>query len=250
MPNVFNKINRQGLRISAIVLAVFTVLLWQAVFPSDASGPAAAKAIVSTPIIILDSGTDMEAKILELGLGNDASAPRPAQREAIPVAAPETQAIVPAEAVAIDLAGPVRIKIPRIGVNTSIERVGLAPDGSMDVPKQPRNTAWYALGPRPGEAGSAIIAGHVDWAGSAAVFANLPTLKPGDTITVQDGTGAVSVFVVRESRLYDAAADATEVFVSQDGKAHLNLITCGGVWDKTTKQYSKRFIVFTDLATE
>jgi len=144
---------------------------------------------------------------------------------------------------------PVHIEIPSIAVDAAIERVALAKDGSMDVPKRPLDTAWYEPGPRPGEAGSAAIAGHVDDIhGAAAVFADLHKVEPGDTIVVRDDKGTSTSFVVRESRKYDASADATAVFTSNDGKAHLNLITCDGTWDKRAKTYSKRLVVFADKA--
>jgi sortase (surface protein transpeptidase) len=142
---------------------------------------------------------------------------------------------------------PVNIKIPSIKVDAVIEKVGLKTDGSMGVPKQPLDAGWYELGPRPGEIGSAAIDGHVNWYyGATGVFADLRKVKPGDKITVQDDKGAIISFVVRGSRMYAAAADATDVFKSSDGKAHLNLITCDGVWDKNAKQYSKRLVIFAD----
>jgi len=146
---------------------------------------------------------------------------------------------------------PVRITIPSIVVDAVVEKVTLAADGSMGVPKRPDDVAWYALGPRPGETGSAIIAGHVDsMYGDAAVFADLHKLKAGDKITVEDDRGGVISFVVRESRKYDAAADATNVFSSNDGKAHVNLITCSGTWDKSARQYTERLVVFADREME
>lgn len=142
---------------------------------------------------------------------------------------------------------PIRLKIPKIKVDAAIEYVGLNSKGEMGIPKTPRNTAWYNLGPRPGEIGSAAIAGHVNWyTGAKAVFANLNKLKPGDKIIVQDDKGAAISFVVRKVRIYDLKESASEVFISSDGKAHLNLITCVGVWNKRTRQYSKRLVVFAD----
>lgn len=142
---------------------------------------------------------------------------------------------------------PVRLKIASIDLDAPIEQVGLTADGLMDVPKHPFNTGWYELGPRPGEMGSAAIAGHVDWIdGSAAVFADLNKVQVGDRVTVEDNTGAVVSFLVRDIRTYDAGADAADVFISDDGKAHLNIITCHGAWDKGSQQYSKRLVVFTD----
>jgi sortase A len=131
-------------------------------------------------------------------------------------------------------------------VNAPIQNVGLAADGSMDVPKNPFDTGWYELGPRPGEIGSAVIAGHVNSpTGATAVFTNLDDLVIGDTIIVDNGKVTLS-FRVREIRTYPADADATSVFMSTDGKAHLNLVTCSGSWNTKTDQYTERLVVFTD----
>ena len=103
------------------------------------------------------------------------------------------------------------------------------------------------MGPIPGELGSSIIDGHSGWKnGIPAVFDNLYKLKKGDNIYVEDKNGKVSTFVVRETKMYDSKANPAEVFVSNDGKAHLNLITCAGVWDNTLKSHSSRLVVFTD----
>lgn len=142
---------------------------------------------------------------------------------------------------------PVRLKIPGINVDVPIEYVGLTPDGAMDVPKEQANVAWFELGQRPGENGSAVIAGHYGWkTGEPSAFDNLYKLRKGDKLYVDDEKGVTHTFVVRESRIYDPNADASAVFGSFDGKAHLNLVACDGVWDKVSKTYSKRLVVFTD----
>ncbi len=143
---------------------------------------------------------------------------------------------------------PIRLKIPKINVDAAVEYVGLAPDGAMDIPKSPDGVAWFELGPRPGDNGSAVIAGHYGrWKnGEGSVFDDLNKLRKGDSIYVEDGKGVIITFVVRASRRYDQNADASDVFVSNDGKPHLNLITCEGVWNKVSKSYSKRLVVFTD----
>jgi sortase A len=142
---------------------------------------------------------------------------------------------------------PVRLKIPGINIDAAVEYVGLTPEGTMDVPKGPDDVAWFERGQRPGERGSAVMAGHYDLKnGEAGPFDNLRTLRPGDKVYVEDDTGEIISFVVRESRTYDPKADASDVFGSHDGKAHLNLITCEGEWDTRAQQYSKRLVVFTD----
>jgi LPXTG-site transpeptidase (sortase) family protein len=145
---------------------------------------------------------------------------------------------------------PVRLSIPKIKVDAAVQYVGLTSAGAMETPKDPAEVGWYSLGPRPGENGSAVIAGHFGWEnGIPAVFDKISTLRKGDKIYVEDGKGAIITFVVREIRTYDPTAEASEVFDSSDEKAHLNLITCEGVWDAVSKSYSKRLVVFADQET-
>jgi LPXTG-site transpeptidase (sortase) family protein len=142
---------------------------------------------------------------------------------------------------------PVRFKIPKINVDASVEYVGLTSGGAMDVPKGPNDVAWFDLGPRPGEIGSAVIDGHYGWKNNIpAVFDNLSKLQKGDKIYVLDDNGATTTFVVSEMGIYDQNGDASNVFGSNDGKAHLNLVTCEGVWNVVLKSRSKRLVVFTD----
>lgn len=142
---------------------------------------------------------------------------------------------------------PVRLKIPRINLNAPVKYVSLTPQGAMDVPRGPADVAWFNLGPRPGEKGSAVIAGHYGWKNNTpAVFDNLSKLRKGDKVYVANKNGADTTFVVREVRVYGENDDASAVFGTSDGKAHLNLVTCGGTWNKGKKSYSNRLVVFTD----
>jgi sortase (surface protein transpeptidase) len=142
---------------------------------------------------------------------------------------------------------PVRLRIPVIGVDAAIEQVGITAAWSMEAPQKPGDAGWFSMGPRPGETGSSIIAGHYGWKnGIPAAFDRLHSLVLGDKIFVEDRTGTTTVFVVREIRVYGESDDASAIFGSSDGKAHLNLITCEGVWNKASKSYSGRLVVFTD----
>jgi len=142
---------------------------------------------------------------------------------------------------------PVLLNIPSINVNAKVEYLGVTPQGAMDVPKGPSDVAWFDLGPRPGQIGSSVIAGHFGWKdGISAAFDNLGELQKGDKIYVKDENGATTTFVVSGIRKYDENQDASDVFYSSDGIAHLNLITCEGVWNKANKSYSNRVVVFTD----
>lgn len=141
---------------------------------------------------------------------------------------------------------PIRLKISKINIDAPVKYVGLTPDGAMDVTKTPYDVSWYSLWPRPGQKGSAVIAGHYGtWKnGAISVFNRLNELRKGDKIDIKDGQWTIIHFVVRETKIYKLDADASDVFHSYDGKSHLNLITC--IQDKITKKYPNRLVVFTD----
>lgn len=142
---------------------------------------------------------------------------------------------------------PTRLIIPAINVGATIDPVGMVADGAMDTPKNLNDVGWFNRGPRPGEKGSSVIDGHYGWKNNLpAVFNNLHTLQKGDQIYIEDNQRKMVTFVVREIRSYNPEADVSDVFSSNDEKVHLNLITCEGVWDKATKSFSKRTVVFAD----
>lgn len=142
---------------------------------------------------------------------------------------------------------PVSLKIPILGVDSVIEDALITPDGRMDVPLGSKNVAWFALGPHPGDIGSAVIGGHFGIRnGVPFVFYKLDKLKIGDKIYILNDKTETLVFIVRSIKLFDRNSDATTVFTSNDGLAHLNLITCEGIWNQVNGSYPQRRVVFTD----
>lgn len=148
----------------------------------------------------------------------------------------------------IDYGLPVRLKIPQLKVDAAIDQMGVTSEGDMQEPSEPQNTGWYKFGPRPGNKGNAVIAGHYGLRSSnASVFKELHTLSKGDIVQVVDEKGAIATFEVRELKTYDKNAVVPEVFSSSDQKAHLNLITCKGTWQEAQQTYSDRLVVFANL---
>lgn len=139
---------------------------------------------------------------------------------------------------------PFRLVIPAINVDANIQSVGVNSKGEMEVPNNIVDVAWFELGPRPGEIGSAVIAGHLNGEnGENGVFANLDKLKKGDLVFV-----ASLSFVVSNIQTYDSGY-ADSVFSNNDGR-RLNLITCNGIWNKSKKDYNKRLVVTADLVLD
>jgi sortase (surface protein transpeptidase) len=143
---------------------------------------------------------------------------------------------------------PVSLQIPKLNLQATIEQVGMDKQGRMDVPKNADNVGWYNLGYKPGDKGSAVMAGHLDKAsGAPAVFWNVSKLHPGDTILVTEENGKRLTFSVSKVTNYPYNDfPLQEVFGASD-EARLNLITCQGTWNKTTGNYSHRTVVFARL---
>jgi len=149
----------------------------------------------------------------------------------------------------LKVASPVSLEIPSIHVSAKVETVGLDTEGLMDVPKNPADVAWYKLGPKPGENGNAVIDGHIDTiTGAPTVFAQLKNIHGGDKIYTRDANKQVHIFIVRSVKSFSTVDFPVETVFGQTQGAHLNLITCDGLWDNVAKSYTKRLVVFSTLS--
>ena len=146
---------------------------------------------------------------------------------------------------------PIRIIIPKIGVASSLDRLGRAPDGTVEVPGPDRweVPGWYELGPRPGELGSAVILGHVDSTRGPAVFFRLRELRAGDEIEVTRADGSSVRFVVQRTAQYDKQRFPTDAVYYPTLTSALRLVTCGGKFDDSTGHYRSNIIVFATIKT-
>jgi Sortase domain len=142
---------------------------------------------------------------------------------------------------------PVRLEIPRIGVASSLDRLGRAPDGAIQEPSGWDVPGWYEPGPRPGDPGSAVILGHVDSKRGPAVFFRLRELRPGDQIDVMRADGSSLRFVVQRTAKFDKQRFPTDEVYYPTLTPMLRLVTCGGQFDATTGHYRSNIIVFATL---
>ena len=161
---------------------------------------------------------------------------------AAPAAGAELTAAPP-----IPNATPVRLLIPRIGVDAVVEARGLDGQRNLATPRDFKQVAWYDLGPQPGTQGNAIINGHVNWWTGSAVFARLGDLRPGDAVTVvrQDGTEAA--FKVIKLKTVPAGARDASLFAPTQTST-LTLITFSGPWDLRLGSDTDRLLVTATLA--
>jgi hypothetical protein len=161
---------------------------------------------------------------------------------AAPSTAPGSDGVAPLPA-----SPPVRLLIPAIGVDSGLMNLGLDRSGSLEVPPDGFPAGWYTGAPTPGSLGPAIIAGHVDWAGSPGVFYSLRDLVAGDDITVDRADGTAARFRVESVQQFPKDAFPTDQVYADIDHAGLRLITCGGSFDRAARSYRDNIVVFAAL---
>jgi hypothetical protein len=143
---------------------------------------------------------------------------------------------------------PVRLEVPAIGVAARVVRLGLGPDGAMQVPGDFAAAGWFAGGPVPGQLGPAVIAGHVDSRTGPAVFYRLGELRPGDVVVVERADGSRLRFLVEGADRFPKAGFPTAAVFGPVPSAALRLITCAGDFDRASGHYLDNLIVSARLA--
>ena len=124
--------------------------------------------------------------------------------------------------------------------------------GQMAVPSNVTEVGWYKFGPSPGEPGSAVLAAHVDLAGSGpGVFFDLQTLEDGDRSLFSMRMAARSPFRVVARTTYEKNDLPLDVIFSREGPPVLTLITCGGGFNTDISRYDSNVVVYAvpDLGT-
>ncbi|POX50383.1 class F sortase [Streptomyces sp. Ru71] len=145
---------------------------------------------------------------------------------------------------------PTRLLIPAIGVDAPFTDLAIDSTGRLKPPP-PDNTnlvGWYAKGPSPGEAGTSVIAGHVDTKTAAAVFAHLDELRKGDVVYVDRADGRRAAFVVDSTQTFDKDDFPSDRVYADTPQAQVRLITCAGSYDRSARDYTQNLVVFGHLA--
>jgi LPXTG-site transpeptidase (sortase) family protein len=145
---------------------------------------------------------------------------------------------------------PAEVDIPKIDATSTLVGLGLNDDQTVQVPpvEEPMQAGWFTGAPRPGEAGPAVILGHVNGGGHAGIFARLHELADGDEVRVKRVDGSTLTFTVtRVDQVPKDAFPTDEVYGNTEGP-ELRLITCGGDFDRSAHSYEDNIIVYAKLA--
>jgi LPXTG-site transpeptidase (sortase) family protein len=144
---------------------------------------------------------------------------------------------------------PVRVIIPAISVNAPLMQVGLTKDRAVQMPPlNDHNLAgWYKYSVTPGQAGSSLIAGHVDSSTGPSVFFRLKELHKGDTVQVRRADGTLVTFTVDGVQVASKTAFPTQAVYQNTSYPSLRLVTCGGPFDYSSGHYLDNIIVCAHL---
>ncbi|MFD9606606.1 class F sortase [Streptomyces sp. NBC_01224] len=130
-------------------------------------------------------------------------------------------------------ASPTHVSIPSIGVNSSLMRLGLNEDGTVQVPPAEKGmtVGWYTGGAVPGERGAAVLIGHNDTRFGKAVFHDLKKIGKGADIAIRNDRGAEIHFRVTGTETVSKKAFPTKRVYGATDERVLRLITCDGAFD-------------------
>ena len=146
---------------------------------------------------------------------------------------------------------PERLEIPSLKISARVLEVGLAGDGSVDVPPLRRHNeaGWFQAGPSPGQFGPALIVGHADTRTGPSVFHELDAMKPGQEIRVRRADGSVAVFEVNSVETFDKNELPANRVYGDYSRPSLRLMTCGGRWLGGEEGYEDNIVVFASLVS-
>ncbi|HSK97340.1 MAG TPA: class F sortase, partial [Euzebyales bacterium] len=139
------------------------------------------------------------------------------------------------------------VRIPAIGIEAPVIRLGLNGDGTLEVPEAFDVAGWWTGGARPGEGGPAVVVGHVDSHSGPGVFYRLRDLRPGDRIELRGRGGRVVQFSVDRLEQHPKDAFPTAAVYGDTRRPTLRLITCGGAFDRSARSYVDNVVVYASL---
>lgn len=160
---------------------------------------------------------------------------------------------VPTKPVAVAVAvlpiDPNRIVIPKLKAVAPIVPVATTSDGELDVPINPKKVGWWRYGAKPGATkGTAILAGHVNYAGVSGTMAHIGKLSPGDEVDVfgtQNANSKTEVhFRVTGVRTYHKTRLPYKQIFDQGSVGRIVIVTCGGPFDASTGNYLDNIVVY------
>ncbi|MEM9037558.1 MAG: class F sortase [Actinomycetota bacterium] len=137
---------------------------------------------------------------------------------------------------------PVSVRIGNLEIDAPVVPVGVEPDGLMEIPGA-SEVGWYRFGSTAGEAGSTVLAAHVDFNGREGVFFELRDLEVGAIVEVELDDETTRRYEVIDSTTYLKEVLPLDDVFRRSGDEVLTLITCGGAFDSVERSYEDNVVV-------
>lgn len=213
---------------------LFGTLLFAAGVAGTVALPGIALFLAATPPGSTTPGVRLaEPAPVDLGGSEGKSVPVPLTSPAGPTAPDPARAIT-------------HVRIDRIQLDADVVPARLVPvkgGTTWEIPSFKAGHAEYTAGA--GEAGNAILLGHLTSLNAGNVFRHLGRAQPGDTVLVSSGAGE---FAYRVVRVY--TVDRTDLSpLAPATEPMLTMITCAGTWLPQLGEFSQRLIVRAELLT-
>jgi hypothetical protein len=124
--------------------------------------------------------------------------------------------------------------IPSLHVEAFVRTTSIV-DHELVIPGDVHDVGEWG---RKANAGTTILAGHVNWVGQGlGALGTLADIAPGATVYLANREGVVSVWSVVSLRSV-SKKDLPQALFASGGARRLVLVTCGGAFDAATHQYA------------
>lgn len=173
------------------------------------------------------------------------SGPVPASSPAGQIPAPSSIPVRPATPEpAVSIPAPVRVEVEGTGISLEVVPVGVEDNGAMTIPDNHYQAGWYKYGPAPGaDAGSSVLAAHVDSRTEQLPIAGLKDVPPGTIVTVTREDGSVQRYATEKvENIAKRSLDGHRLF-DRTGEPRLKLVTCGGKWLEAEDDYEDNVVL-------
>ncbi len=181
------------------------------------------------------------ALVVLTGCGGAARGPAATAPPPVPPSAPAPDGAAVADPVGVP--EPTAVGIPAIEVASSLVDLGVAADGTAEVPDRFELAGWFEGGGRPGSRGPTVLLGHVDSTAGPAVFHDLRSLRPGDLVEVTVADGTVARYAVTGTERFAKDAFPTAAVFGATTDDVLRLVTCTGEFDRGAGSYTDNLVV-------
>jgi sortase (surface protein transpeptidase) len=138
---------------------------------------------------------------------------------------------------------PTAVSIPALGVQRELVDLGVAEDGTAEVPTDFDDVGWFTPGGRPGARGPTVLMGHVDSTAGPAVFYELRDLVPGDVVELTTADGSPATYTVTGTEQVAKDTFPTAAVFGATTEDVLRLITCTGAFDAGARSYTDNLVV-------